>query len=724
MDLKGIVEPTHVLEAGRRPLRLEQREWLIANGTGAYAMGTAAGVPTRRYHGLFVAATRPPVGRVLLLSQVHEQLELHGKGDKVAQLELATLGFEGDGGERVYAPRGYAHLKKFERGLHVAWHYQWGQVRVTRTLRVHWKQQAATVGYCIDLPDEAAADDKAGPAVLRLSPLTSLRDFHALMGEVPDEPIHTRAGASADTVTLQRGDLAMTMRCRGAVFNEAADWWRGVQYPIDAQRGQGDREDLFCPGFFEANLAGGKRHELMLTVALGSEPAEPMKDDAARARHLAPMVEAIQPDAPAVRTASRAAGQKKNKPRPAASPTLEGIDDARLRRALVIAADDFVVDRGYSGQTLSTILAGYPWFADWGRDTFIALPGLLLETHRFDEARKVLEVFARSIRNGLVPNRFDDYADGDAHYNTVDASLWFVHAAMEYVHVTGDEPVFMDLLSGAAQAVLDAYAQGTENDIYMDADGLIAAGNPGTQLTWMDAAIGETVFTPRHGKAVEINALWHHALVGMSRLLEEHDPRTSQRYARWAAKAQQSFIKTFWSEQWARLIDHVYPDGRGHWVADTSLRPNMALATSLEHSPLEPSLRRPVLDAIESALLTPAGLRTLPADDANYHATYRGPQYGRDEAYHQGTVWPWLIGGYAQGVLRAGAFSAQAKAHALEAIRPLLLQMMGDEASPFPMVGQLYEIHEAKAPHRPVGTPAQAWSVAEVLRVLRLIESG
>jgi len=720
MDIQALVEPTHVLDAGSQPLHLEQREWLLANGTGAYAMGTAAGVPTRRYHGLLVAATQPPVGRVVLLSNVIERLELHGDDDAQTTLELSTLGFPGEDDSRLYAPPGHAVLRAFERGLHVAWRYQWGQVKVTRTLRLHWKRQAATVSYDIELPEEAAVD-----AVLRVTPLVAMRDFHAVMGDVPDVPFDVRLGDNDDTAVIRRGDLAMTLRCRGTRFRGPQDWWRNVHYPIDARRGQGDREDLFAPGCYEVQLEAGRNHTRCLTVALGDAPAEPAQDDHARARHLLPMLEAIHADAPAPRIAAQAARPKKRQAKAKADHVTlqESEDDDRMRRALVIAADDFVVDRAFDGQTLSTILAGYPWFADWGRDTFIALPGLLLETRRFNEARQVLEVFARSIRNGLVPNRFDDYSDAQAHYNTVDASLWFVHAAMEYVHATGDEPTFMDLLSNAAQAVLDAYAQGTDNGIHMDEDGLIAAGDEGTQLTWMDAAIGHTVFTPRHGKAVEINALWHHALVGMSRLLDEHDPKTSQRYAKWARRAEKSFGEVFWSERWDRLIDHVTPDGRGGWTPDWSLRPNMVFATSLEHSPLQASKRQPVLAAVEHALLTPFGLRTLPPDDPAYHPHYHGAQFERDEAYHQGTVWPWLIGAYAEGVLRAGQFSAKSRAAAFAAVRPLIQQMLGDPATHCPTIGQLYEIHEAAAPHRPVGTPAQAWSVAEVLRIVRLIES-
>jgi len=389
-----------------------------------------------------------------------------------------------------------------------------------------------------------------------------------------------------------------------------------------------------------------------------------------------------------------------------------------LHRALAIASDDFVVDRTVKGRSLSTILAGYPWFADWGRDTFIALPGLLIETGRFEEARGTLQVFAESIKDGLVPNRFDDYDDNAAHYNTVDASLWFVHAALRYVEVSGDRDSWNGWLSAACLNIMDSYIKGTGFDIRMAGDGLITAGNRSTQLTWMDAATGGVVFTPRHGKAVEINALWYAALTGLSTALKTDNKRIADHYDKLAARVKRSFAKTFWNEQLGCLADCVWTDEQGVDHRDDSIRPNQIFAVSLPDSPIPQTLQKQVLAAVKEKLLTPKGLRTLPQNHSAYHGRYTGNQFIRDEAYHQGTVWAWLIGPYVEGVLRAGRFSDAAKREAMDALKPLLDEMMNEG------LGQLHEIYEAESPHRAVGAVAQAWSVSEVLRVWRMIETA
>ena len=361
-------------------------------------------------------------------------------------------------------------------------------------------------------------------------------------------------------------------------------------------------------------------------------------------------------------------------------------------------------------------MAGYPWFADWGRDTFISLPGLLLCTGRFDEARSTLKAYAQSLHNGLVPNRFDDYDSKAAHYNAVDASLWFVHAAMEYYLTSGDQDAWDGWLCGAVMQVIDAYLRGTDHDIRMAGDGLISAGNPRTQLTWMDAARDGVVFTPRFGKPVEVNALWYHALVGMSELLADTDRSTSVHYVKLSKRVKRAFLKNFWDNKQGYLYDHIWADDQGQETTDQTVRPNQIFAVSLPHSPLPRTKQQKVVKAVTQSLLTPLGLRTLPQDDPNYHGRYTGPMFDRDSAYHRGTVWPWLIGPYAEAVLRAGRFSDKSKKDALAAVEPLCQCLMSDG------LGQLHEIHDGDPPHRPVGCMAQAWSVAELLRVLWLIE--
>ena len=677
---------------------LLDREWVLTNGTGSYAMGTAAGVNTRRYHGLLIAAVHPPVGRLMLLNQVLEELVLTKNGQEQV-VQFSSLAFPDDHGQVVFAPGGHQLLRRFDRSLSVSWTYQWGPIQFTRELRLGWKRPAAMVSYRVRGLDAS----RDGTARLRLGPLLTMRDFHALRHRQDSEDIQTRATSTGARVQL--GTVAATLTCPGAQFEPAGDWWYNVLYPLDARRGQEDREDHVLPGWFDVELDPDRTDRTIdLTVSSGDHPSEPVDSDA-RAAHLEPLRKGLS-------SASIAH-----------EPRMEQLD-----RALAIAADDFVVDRTVGGQKLSTILAGYPWFSDWGRDTFIALPGLLLCTGRLEEAGDVLRAFSREIREGLVPNRFDDHDPSAAHYNTVDASLWFVHAALQFVRASGDQDAWAQWLGPAVTQIMDAYIQGTRFQIHAAADGLIAAGTPQTQLTWMDAAChvpdasGESrfvVFTPRHGKAVEINALWYNALVGLSSHLASFDPKTSSAYSSLANRVKRSFEIVFWNPVSRCLYDHVWTDDQGQDHADASIRPNQIFAGSLPHSPLSRTRQLQMLGAVRKHLLTPYGLRTLSPEDRNYHGQYAGPQASRDEAYHQGTVWPWLIGPYAEAVLRIGQFSPEARTEAQRVITPLV-EMLAGRGEPASL-GQLYEIHEGDPPHRPGGCMAQAWSIAEVLRVLHMI---
>jgi len=716
---------THVVETdGGDTTHLLDREWLLTAGTGAYAMGTALGVNTRRYHGLLVATTNPPVERVVVLNQMVEELVLEGRfqdagaavtrsGQAVTQqVPTAACLFRSlEHGSRdpVYSPHGHHLLRRFTRGVTCGWQYGWGPVTVTRELAIHHRSNgAATIRYTVEgLP--ASASDTAR---LKLMPMLTLRDFHHLVWrrdlDSAAMSVDIRDGGQA--VTVQRGGLSATVRVAGGAFEHDPCWWYNCFYPVDADRGQGDTEDVFVPGQFMVPLdCGVDINEVVLTVALGTDAVDPEPTPPPRAAALEPIRKTI---------ASALVGIGGELPRP---------------DALAIAADDFVVDRTIAGERLKTVLAGYPWFADWGRDTFIALPGLLLVTGRHDEARAVLRAFADALRDGLIPNRFDDYAGADAHYNTVDASLWYTHAALQYVEASGDDEAWEDWLAEACVRVCDGYIHGTDYDIKMSTDGLIEAGGPDTQLTWMDAAAvngrGErVVFTPRHGKCVEINALWYNALAGLAETLPDAHNQERKHYEKLCGRIKRAFTKTFWNDEAGCLFDHVIPSGNAEVDdgADRSIRPNQVFATALPRSPLAQTKARDVLKVVKQKLLTPFGLRTLPTDDPHYHGRYAGAQFDRDQAYHQGTVWPWLIGPYAEGVLRAGKFSPEAKAEALGAITPLLRYLRG------PGLGQVAEIFEGdpdggwqSSPwHHPKGCPAQAWSIAELLRVLALIKSA
>jgi predicted glycogen debranching enzyme len=700
------------------PAALDQ-EWLITNGTGAYAMGTPCGVNTRPYHGLLIAATRPPVGRVLVLNQMLEQLVLapvsagagsgrgagKGRSAKAAasgqMLELSTLLFLDEKGRQVTAPNGYRLLNQFEKGLHAAWHYRQGEVTVTRELYLHWKEQSATLRYLVSVPAPANLADGAPAAVLRLSPMVTLRDFHAILRK--DSASAFRVEPRGGQVTIRRDKLAATFACAGKWSEASKAWWYGAYYPAAAERGQDSKEDYFVPGSFEVAIPAGEKQpfEVTLTVALGERAADNQAwASQERAEHLRPIVAHLS-----------AAGADS-----AGEPWHAALVPA-LAKHLAIASDDFVADRTVRRLPLTTILAGYPWFADWGRDTFIALPGLLLETGRFEEARLALQAYTESIRDGLVPNRFDDYDSEAAHYNTVDASLWYIRAALMYVEETGDRDCWEDWLGDSCRKIMDAYIRGTQFGIRMAGDGLITAGSAGTQLTWMDAACGGTVFTPRHGKAVEVNALWYYALVTMAEMGKAELPALTEHYLKLADRIKRSFGKMFWDEKLGYLRDHLWTDDQGGEHPDLTLRPNQVLALSLPVSPLPRTKQVQVLEVLRRRLLTPYGLRTLAQGDPNYHGRYTGGPFQRDQAYHQGTVWCWLIGPYVEAVLRCGDFSPEARREARDVLTPLVGELEGHG------LGQLHEICEADPPHRAVGCMAQAWSVGELLRALRLIES-
>ena len=693
---------THELKAGDVDREvLIDREWLLTNGTGAYAMGTVAGVNTRRYHGLLVAATRPPVGRVMALNQMFERLTFAPARKR--PLEWTTCTFRDPEGGRSFAPAGIEMLDSFHKGLSVAWSHRHEDIDFTRELFLHWKQQAVTLRYTI----RGLMQD----ATLSLHPMLTMRDFHGLLhqSETDDFEVEPAAGR----ITIRRGGTAVTLGCDTAQFNGTADWWYDIYYPVESARGQEDHEDYFMPGRFEVALEPGRdQHVVTVTAALGDQPADPCPDTNARIEHLAPILAHAPAPTPG-RRKSRARGRQAERRR---AGSIER--DDRIKKILAMAADDFVVDRRLGGEKLSTILAGYPWFADWGRDTFIALPGLLLATGRVEAASETLRVFAGAIRDGLVPNRFDDYDESTAHYNTVDASLWFIRATLEYVSQSGDRDAWDNCLGSAVGKVLEAYINGTRFGIKMAGDGLIAAGSDRTQLTWMDAARDGTVFTPRFGKAVEINALWYHALLGTAELIAPKDAATADHYIRLAGRIRRAFTKTLWDEQAGHLRDHVRIDDEGNEQGDLSFRPNQIFALCLPHSPLPRTKQKRALAAIRERLLTPFGLRTLPLDDPMYHGHYRGSPYDRDKAYHQGTVWPWLIGPYAEAVLRVGRFGPKSLRDARAAIDPLLT-FLAERG-----LGQLHEIHDADPPHHPAGCIAQAWSVAEVLRVLQLIKSA
>ena len=629
------------------------REWLLTNGTGGFAAGTVVGCNARRYHGLLCAATLPPVGRIMALSRLAERVQMLDGNPYKPAVELDLNRFGDD-----LSPRGDRYLRHFRLGDTVRWQYDAAGVLVTKELQLAWGQDGCRVRYHVD-------PTARGRVRFTIAPFAALRDFHALR-HAHDAEL-TADGSGQGQVVVRCGQLALTLAADGPGglrFEAEPDWWYGHTYPTESARGLDDSEDLFTPGRFEVELDGPATVEL--AAWLGEDRPAAWDEALARRR------------------------ERRAPPRPV--PTI-------AQKRLSHAAADFVVRRSRPdgrGQATS-ILAGYPWFADWGRDTMIALPGLLLSTGRHHQAGQVLSLFAEYVDGGMIPNRFDDYTN-EPSYNTVDASLWFVHAAFAYRRASRDEETFESILRPACRAIIDGYRAGTRWRIGVDdADGLVTAGDADTQLTWMDAKVGDEAFTPRHGKAVEINALWYNAL----RLMGEDD--AADRHA-------QSFVDAFWLAPHKGLADCVR-GGPGGYERDEQIRPNQIFAAGLPHSPLDQEQKRAVVARVRRHLLTPMGLRSLSPQDAQYAPEYRGDMYARDKAYHNGTVWAWLIGAFLDAHLAAEGRSQEA----VEQCRAWLAPLIGHLEDG--CVGQLAEVFDADSPHKPQGCPAQAWSVAEVLRL-------
>jgi predicted glycogen debranching enzyme len=682
---------------------LARTEWLLTNGLGGFAMGTALGAPTRRYHGLLVASLRPPVQRVLTLGHLAETLILRPGTPGEQRADLSVFRFRP--GE--LHPRGDQYLAEFRKDRSVHWIYR---VRSGGTEHTLHKQvtmvrgrNAVGVRYVLSGPEASAR--------LVIHPLVALRDFHSLiLRETNREWFRTESSpTNPRTLLVQSPAGRLFLQADRAMFHREEQWWYNFQYDLERDRGYDYLEDLFRPGTFVADLiASPAGAELTLSAGADSDlPVDVPAEHAARGAREEGLI--------------RAAAARGRVPKGDAFPRL------------VVAADDFVVrrvnpPRASEGPGAAeappdrvSIIAGYPWFADWGRDSMIATPGLLLATGRHDEARDVLRTFAGARSAGLIPNLFDDYT-GRAAYNTVDASLWFIHACGEYLRATGDRAAFDDEFLPACRDIVAAYLHGTQFGIRADpADDLIAAGDPSTQLTWMDAKRDGIAFTPRHGKPVEVNALWYHALATLAELTATADPAWSADLAALRDRVGESFRRAFWNPHRDCCYDALTPEGGG-WAPQGEVRPNQLLAVSLRHSPLTPAQQRAVVRVCTERLLTPHGLRTLEPGDARYRGRYRGRMFDRDAAYHNGTAWPWLLGPYAEALLRSEHFSDAARERARDAVRPLLAYLDAD------LPGQLPEVFDADDlpgdPQRAGGCPAQAWSVAEVLRVLLLIERG
>jgi predicted glycogen debranching enzyme len=635
----------------------ESREWLCANGLGGFASGTVAGLRTRRYHGLLVAALKPPVGRTVLVSGLEERVDYDGRAYALAANRWA------DG---TIAPDGHRLIERFHLdGTTPVWHYACADALIEKRV---WMEPGANT-TCV----RYRLVRGAGPARLALTALVNYRDFHSTT-RGPGWEMRVEPVAHGLRVTAFDGARPVLLQVPGAAVELAHEWHLGSRLAAEEARGLDALDDNLCVGTFHATLEPGRS----LTCVLSAETAPALDGEQAWSRRRAHEAEAL--------LAWR-------KAQPAAGEVPAWIDQ------LVLAADQFLVSRPLTGDPGGlSVIAGYHWFGDWGRDTMIALPGLTLVTGRPEAARRILTTFARFVDGGMLPNVFPD-AGQEPEYNTVDAALWYVEAVRAYHAATSDDAALREFFP-ALEQIICGYTGGTRYGIRVDGDGLVMAGEPGVQLTWMDAKVGDWVVTPRIGKPVEINALWYNALIAMAGLAR----RLGRPPAEWSVMAERAAagFTRFWNAEAGYCYDVI--DGPGG--PEAALRPNQILAVSLPASPLSPERRRLVVDACSRHLLTSYGLRSLAPGEPGYQPRYAGGPRERDGAYHQGTAWAWLLGPFALAHHRVHGDREAARAF----LAPMA-QHLADHG-----LGSIAEVFEAEPPFRPDGCIAQAWSVAETLR--------
>lgn len=668
-------------------------EWLVANGRGGFAMATVFQMLTRRYHGLLVAAVDPPVERFVLLAKLEATVAVGGREHELGTNQYADV---------VY-PDGYKRLESFTARPHPTWRWRVGTAIIEQTLCLVEGEDTTVIRYRLL--------EAEGPIVLTVRPFCTSRHFHLLTRRQDlGEP---EVAALGDTLAFRWPNNRPAWRLsHNGTFVARPDWNYGVFLNTEAERGYDTTQDLYVPGVIAATLRPSDLTGLVLTASTQDRSWKTWREAFAHAVAL----DEVHIKAGAV--------------------------DDPLLLPLVRATRDFLVVRD---RELKTVIAGYPWFGDWGRDTFISLPGLCLATGRFEDARRIIQAFAKHVSEGMIPNRFPDFGEAPA-YNTIDATLWYIHAVDRYLAYTGDWTFIADKMFAVIGEILAAHEHGTRHGIRLCDDGLLAGGEPGLALTWMDAKLPDRAITPRIGKPVEINALWYNALLIAAAFAKRlGDARKAEHWQSLAERSRRAFNERFWNQSAGCLYD-VADANNEPGGDDPAIRPNQLFAISLTHPVLDQRRWREVVGVCERELWTPLGMRTLSPTDPAYRRRYCGDLIHRDEAYHQGTVWPWLLGPFITAYVKAMGGSAGNRPAIRRASSGECAVAGPDEPEPTARssyaelhpacrtarqfldgllahlhedgVGSVCEVADGDPPHTAGGCPWQAWSVAEPLRAL------
>lgn len=655
----------------------EGTEWLETNGLGGWASSSITGCNTRRYHGLLVAATKPPTERMMLLSKLDETIVVGGQ-----RFELGTNKYARD----VIHPKGSQYLVSFSKNLFPEWLYEINGLLVKKTIAMVHGENTTLILYEVKKSKEIFT--------LELLPLIAARGYHSLQHRYNNIFWDVQFEKGVFKNQPYENAPNIFIHVPNSTYRHHPSWFHNFNYPIERFRGLDYEEDLFNHGTFSIQLKEGDRLGIIVSTEDPSNKNAEELFEIEKSRKLQLINESSEPN------------------------------DLSIAQHLTLAADQFIVKRYVRLSEVSevspfggdlegaTIIAGYHWFTDWGRDTMISLPGLCLATGRYDDAKKIISAFAKSVSMGMLPNRFQDYNE-PPEYNNVDGTLWYFIAIYKYLHYTHDTRFIVDEILPVLKDIIGWHFKGTRYNIHVDDDALLYAGEKGQQLTWMDVRIGDWVVTPRMGKPVEIQALWYNALKIFGELLElNEEPDEAERVDLVAERAKESFLRRFWYQERNYLYDCIDENGN----PDPTLRPNQLFAASLPFQLIDEKQTAAILKIVAEKLYTPVGLRTLPPDDARYVCEYGGNSYKRDSCYHQGTVWSWLLGPYIDAIMYASQ-SEKTNGLSEEKVRSILENF--EYHLNQGCIGSVSEIFDADAPHYPRGCIAQAWGVGEILRVIK-----
>ncbi len=651
-----------------------EKEWLVTNGLGGYASSTALGINTRKYHGLLVAAFQPPGDRRVCLAKLDEEIAI-----KRDLLSLGANEFQGE-----IFPKGYETLRRFSVVAFPKYFYSIQNVEVEKAIFMPRATNVAITLYSIS--NKNSVDIK-----FRVFPLTSWRHFHSVINksEIPSEPKQEYKDNEA-LIIANASRSALLLASTSGQYYLKPEWIERIYYREEAVRGESCLDDCYQPGYFEVCVEACENRDFAVTAV-----ADENEEAARRA------VSSLPSTISGIRALYIEEMERCENVRNRLHETRIKLFGGDWLSWLLAATDAFLVMEANNER--EALIAGYHWFETWGRDTFISLPGLTLVTRRFEDAKRLFLNFGRYCKDGLIPNFLPDQMR-NAEYNTVDATLWYVNAVLQYLKYTGDFEFVKRELWTTLKAAFEKHLSGTVFNIHAEDDGLLSHG---PKLTWMDAAVNGEAVTPRAGKAVEIQALWYNALRTMELIAHRFKEKSEEAFAKMAEKAKKSFARRFWNSEKNGLYDVV-----DEHESDISLRPNQIIAVSLDFVMLDRSRNDAIIEALRRELLTSYGLRTLDKNDPRYMGTYVGDRRSRDRAYHNGTVWPWLQGPFITAFLKTKGYSEFRREYAFENfLAPIFTKHIFDAG-----LGYVSEIFDGDFPHKPRGCVAQAWSVAEPLR--------